>query len=68
MEVLGSDGKHVGKVDHVMGTEIELSKLYLGAGLKHHKIPMSWVDHIANEKLYLNLTEDAAKAAWRSRH
>ena len=34
MEVVGSDGDHVGKVDHLMGDEIELSKLDLTAGLK----------------------------------
>jgi hypothetical protein len=68
MEVLGSDGKHVGRVDHVMGTEIELTKLDMGAGLKHHLIPMSWVDYIDADEVHLNLTKDAAKAAWREKH
>ena len=68
MEVLGSDGGHVGKVDHVMGTEIELAKLDLGAGFKHHVIPVTWADHIENGKLYLNMTKDAAKAAWTEKH
>ena len=45
MEVVGSDGGHVGRVDKVMGDEIELAKLDLASGLKHHMIPMSWVDH-----------------------
>ena len=31
MEVVGSDGHHVGKVDHVVGQDIELAKLDLGA-------------------------------------
>ena len=68
MEVVGSDGGHVGKVDHVMGTEIELSKLDLGSGLKHHLIPLTWVEQIADDKVQLNLTKDAAKAAWREKH
>ena len=67
MEVVGSDGGHVGKVDHVMGTEIELSKLDLGSGLKHHLIPLTWVEQIADDKVQLNLTKDAAKAAWREK-
>lgn len=68
MEVVGSDGGHVGKVDHVKGGDIELAKLDLGAGLKHHLIPLSWVDRIQDEKVCLNLTKDAAKSAWREVH
>ena len=68
MEVVGSDGGHVGKVDHVQGTDIELAKLDLGSGFKHHLIPMSWVDQVNDDKVRLNLTKDAAKAAWREKH
>ena len=68
MDVVGSDGGHVGRVDKVMGDEIELTKLDLGSGLKHHLIPMSWVDHVEDDTLKLNLTKDAAKAAWREKH
>jgi hypothetical protein len=68
MEVEGSDGKHVGRVDRVAGEEIELTKLDLGSGLKHHLIPMSWVDHIEDDTIRLNLTKDAAKAGWREKH
>jgi len=68
MEVVGSDGGHVGRVDHVKGDEIELTKLDLGAGLKHHMIPMTWVDHVADDEVRLNITKDAAKAAWREKH
>ncbi len=68
MEVIGSDGKHVGRVDHVLGTDIELSKMDLGAGLKHHLIPISWVDFIDDDKVRLTLDADAAKAAWREKH
>lgn len=68
MEVLGSDGGHVGKVDHVVGDEIELAKMDLASGFKHHMIPMSWVDHVDDDKVCLNLTKDAAKAAWREKH
>lgn len=67
MEVVGSDGGHVGRVDHVMGDEIELTKLDLGSGLKHHMIPMSWVDHIDDDTVCLNLTKDAAKDGWKTK-
>jgi hypothetical protein len=68
MDVVGSDGKHVGRVDKVMGTDIELTKLDLASGLKHHLIPLTWVDHVDDDTLCLNLTKDAAKAAWREKH
>ncbi len=67
MEVVGSDGKHVGRVDHVVGTEIELAKLDLAGGFKHHLIPLSWVEQV-DDKVHLSLTEDAATAAWREKH
>ncbi|ODT62384.1 DUF2171 domain-containing protein [Phenylobacterium sp.] len=68
MEVIGSDGGHVGRVDHVVGQEIELAKLDLGAGLKHHLIPLTWVDDVVDDKVRLNITKEAAKAAWREKH
>ena len=68
MEVLGSDGGHVGRVDHVIGEEIELTKLDLGSGLKHHMIPISWVDAIEDDAIRLNRTKDAAKREWRDKH
>ena len=68
MEVVGSDGGHVGKVDHVLGDQIELSKLDLGSGFKHHLIPLSWVETVQDGKLCLNMTKDAAKSAWTEKH
>jgi hypothetical protein len=68
MEVVGSDGGHVGRVDHIIGNEIELAKLDLGTGLKHHLIPLSWVDDVIDEKVCLNITKAAARAGWREKH
>ena len=68
MEVIGSDGRHVGRVDRLAGSEIELTKLDTASGLKHHLIPMSWVDNVDDGKLCLDRTADAAKAAWREKH
>ena len=63
LEVVGSDGAHVGRVDHVHGDQIELAKLDLGSGFKHHMIPVSWVDHV-DAHVHLNLTRAEAKARW----
>jgi hypothetical protein len=68
MDVVGSDGKHVGRVDHVMGDEIELTKWDTQAGLKHHMIPMTWVDHVDDDGIHLNRTKDAAKMDWFEKH
>jgi hypothetical protein len=68
MEVVGSDGGHVGRVDHVFGDEIELTKLDLASGLRHHMIPLSWVESIADDEIQLNRTKDAARSQWRTKH
>ena len=68
MDVVGSDGGHVGRVDHVMGDEIELTKWDTGSGLKHHMIPLSWVDTIDDDGVHLNRTKEAAKNEWREKH
>ncbi len=62
MEVVGSDEKHVGKVDKLIGNEIELTR-QLAVG-KHHFLPLSLVARV-DDKVRLNCTEDAAKRAWR---
>jgi hypothetical protein len=66
-EVVGSDGRHVGRVDHVLGDQIELSKMDLGVGFMHHMIPVSWVDHV-DEQIHLSLTKDEAKSRWTEKH
>ncbi|MBN9479757.1 MAG: DUF2171 domain-containing protein [Bordetella sp.] len=66
-EVVGSDGGHVGRVDHVNGDQIELAKLDLGSGFKHHMIPVSWVSRV-DEHVHLNLSKDEAKARWTEKH
>jgi len=68
MEVVASDGGHIGRVDHVRGTDIELAKFDFGAGLRHHLIPLSWIDDVSGEKVRLNKTAEAAKAEWKVKH
>jgi hypothetical protein len=63
LEVVGSDGGHVGKVDKVVAGQIELAKLDLTGGFKHHMIPITWVDHV-DDKVHLTLTKDEAKSRW----
>jgi hypothetical protein len=47
MEVIGSDGQHVGTVDHLEGSNrLKLTKTDPKAGGQHHFIPIDWIDHV----------------------
>jgi hypothetical protein len=63
MDIVSSDDRHVGRVDHVKGSEIELAKLDVSTLGQHRMIPLSWVDWV-DDKVHLNLTHDAAKERW----
>jgi hypothetical protein len=64
MEVVGSDGSHVGTVDKVRGDRIILTKNDADAGGHHHSIPSRWIDSV-DDKVKLRKTADEAKAHWR---
>ena len=64
MEVVGSDGVHVGIVDKVRGDRIILTKSDTDAKDHHHSIPSRWIDRI-DDRVILEKTADQAKAAWR---
>jgi len=56
MEVIGSDGEHVGTVDHMDGDDkIKLAKKDPAAGGEHHWVNVSDVDHI-DEHVHLKIT------------
>jgi hypothetical protein len=63
-EVVGSDGAHVGTVDHVRGDHIRLTKQDSAAGGHHHAIPSSWI-HSVDDKVTLTRTADQARQHWR---
>ncbi len=63
-EVMGSDGGHVGTVDHVHGDRILLTKSDRDAGGHHHSIPSSWIQTV-DDKVHLAKTAEQAKQAWR---
>ncbi len=63
-EVVGSDGAHVGTVDHVRGDRILLTKSDKDAGGRHHSIPASWIVDVG-DKVRINRTAAQAQAAWK---
>lgn len=64
MEVIGSDGAHIGTVDKVRGDRIILTKSDPDAGGHHHSIPSRWIESV-DDKVTVRKTADEAKAAWR---
>ena len=57
-EVVGSDGKHVGTVDHIDKGEIKLTKKDASAGGLHHFIPVDFVQSIDGGKVRLDRPAD----------
>jgi hypothetical protein len=65
MEVIGSDGVHVGTVDQMEGRDqMKLTKDDPNAGGQHHFIPLAWVDHV-DMKVHLKQSGAEAKARWK---
>ena len=65
MEVLGSDGAHVGTVDHLEGSDkIKLAKSDPKSGGQHHLIPVDWIDHV-DAHVHLNKSAKDVQANWQ---
>jgi hypothetical protein len=64
MEVLGSDGEHVGTVDKVRGDRILLTKSDGDAGGHHHSIPSRWIATV-DDKVTLRKTASEAQSHWK---
>lgn len=63
MEVLGSDGEHIGTVDKVRGDRIILTKNDEKAGGVHHSIPCSWIESV-DQQVRVNKSAAEAFKAW----
>ncbi|WP_022681232.1 DUF2171 domain-containing protein [Sphingobium bisphenolivorans] len=66
MDVVGSDGEHVGTVDKLRGDRIILTKNDQDAHGVHHSIPSSWIRSVDAQRVTLEKTADEAQAAWRA--
>jgi len=64
MEVVGSDGQHIGTVDKVRGDRIILTKSDPEAGGRHHSIPCSWIENV-DERITVSKSAEEAKRAWQ---
>ena len=63
MEVVGTDSKHVGIVDHLAGDRIKLTHHASQADGKHHFLPLTTVMSIG-EFVTLNITAAEAESQW----
>lgn len=61
MEVVGSDGQHVGFVDHVEGAQIKLARQDPAAGGQHHYIPVAQVERVV---VRLSQPAEEARRQW----
>lgn len=67
MEVVGSDDKHVGTVDHKEGDDrLILTKDDPKAGGRHHHISIDWVDYV-DRKVHLNKPSQKAMSSSNSK-
>jgi hypothetical protein len=66
MEVLGSDGKHVGTVDHLDGNDkIKLTKTDPQSGGQHHLISLQIVDSV-DDKVHLAKPARQVMLEWQA--
>ena len=63
MEVVGSDGKHVGIVDHLDGDNLKLTHHDSQAGGKHHFLPLTAIASVG-EFVTLSMTAADAESQW----
>ena len=64
LEVVGSDGEHVGTVDKVRGDRVILTKSDADAGGRHHSFPSRWIQSV-DGKVTLTKTAAEAKRQWQ---
>lgn len=65
MEVVGSDGEHIGEVDKLRGDRIILTKNDKDAGGAHHSVPCGWIKAVDAQRVTLEKTADQAQSHWR---
>lgn len=67
MEVVGSDGGHVGEIDHFRDGQLRLKRQDAAStDGQHHMLPQAWVaqvDTTAN-RVMLSLSKDEATSRW----
>lgn len=63
LEVVGSDGRHVGVIDHVEGGSMKLKRPDPASGGQHHLLPTSLVTSV-DRQVTLSITAAEAEQRW----
>ncbi len=63
MEVVGSDGQHVGFIDHVDGTTMKLKRMDPASGGQQHLLPTDLVKSV-DKRVVLSIAAAEAKKRW----
>lgn len=62
-QVVGADDRVIGKVDHVQGDQLKLSRDDKG---QHHLIPLDWVDNLDGDKVHVKKNADEVMKSWQA--
>jgi hypothetical protein len=65
MEVVGSDGEHVGAIDRVAGDRLILTRSDPQSGGVHHSLSCADLDRVEGDKVILECSADKARERWR---
>ena len=65
LEVVGSDGVHVGFIDRLDGAMMKLKRMDAAAGGQHHLLPTDLVKSV-NEKAMLSIVATEAMRRWKA--
>jgi hypothetical protein len=60
--VVANDNRIVGKVDHVQGNSLKLTRDEKG---KHHLIPLDWIEKI-DDKVHVNKPLEEVVRGWQT--
>lgn len=65
MEVIGSDGEHVGAIDRVAGDRIILTRSDPQSGGVHHSLSCADLDRVEGDRVILECSAEKARERWR---
>ena len=65
MEVVGSDGEHLGTVDHVEHNRIKLKRNDPAAGGQHHWLAQEAVSAVDGNTVRLSMPAGQARRSWQ---
>ena len=63
MEVVSSDGEHIGTVDHIDGHRLKLTRTDPAAGGVHHFFHVDMIASV-DDKVHLTRTGEQARDEW----